>query len=200
MNQFFILIAVFVFSLKQMEISKQYSGHGLQSTPNQDLSLLFFIVFYASFSFDSSLQIWAKNPNLCPWDPPWASDTDLQNFWRGGRLEFSTSHHNFVWFAALPVSGQLFGSNRHFFIENVEITFVAFPFLGKYFSFCARWPEGRLSPDVSRWFVSERASSLLAADPQPLLLIPTRSVRILRLNPFFRFHRITEQICIVVFS
>ena len=69
----------------------------------------------------------------------------------------------------------------------MEITFVAFPFLGKHFSFCARWPEGRLSPDVSRWFVSERASSLLAADPQPLLLIPTRSVRILRLNPFFSF-------------
>ena len=34
--------------------------------------------------------------NLCPWDPPRASDTDLQNFWRGGRLEFSTSHQNFA--------------------------------------------------------------------------------------------------------
>ena len=74
----------------------------------------------------------------------------------------------------------------------MEITFVAFPFI---FSFCARWPEGRLSPDVSRWFVSERASSLLAADPQPLLLIPTRSVRILRLNPFFRFHHWADLHC-----
>ena len=71
----------------------------------------------------------------------------------------------------------------------MEITFVAFPFL---FSFCARWPEGRLSPDVSRWFVSERASSLLAADPQPLLLIPTRSVRILRLNPFCSFSSLSR--------
>ena len=30
----------------------------------------------------------------------------------------------------------------------------------KVFSFCGvHWPEGRLSPDVSQWFVSERASS-----------------------------------------
>ena len=44
--------------------------------------------------------------NLCPWDPPRALDTDLQNFWRGGRLEFSTSHQNFVWSPAIPCNAK----------------------------------------------------------------------------------------------
>ena len=58
---------------------------------------------------------------LCPWDPPRGWDTDLRNFWRGGRLEFSTSHHNFV--STQKNYVQKFDSKLKFITEDRRLEF-----------------------------------------------------------------------------